>query len=363
MTGHADDVDGVVGFFSLVSGVRMGFIEIDGSKGEGGGQILRTALALSAVSGRPFRIHSIRAGRAKPGLMRQHLTCVTSAQTVCNAKVSGAALSSSSVSFAPSVITHGERTFAIGTAGSTCLVLQTVLPPLLMAAGRSRIVFVGGTHNPMAPTADFIARAFLPVLKQMGAVADLHVTRPGFFPAGGGELVLTIEGGHALKPLELLDRGAVVRHVARAYVDQLPAAVAHRELLVLRDRLGLSREELRLVELKGPGPGNCLVVDVDSEGGTEVFSGLGERRRSSEAVANGVVDEVEAFVAANVPVGEHLADQLLIPMALAGGGAFRTMALTEHTRTNIEIVKLFLDVDIDVVDEADGAVRVVSRRC
>lgn len=189
----------------------MSFIEIDGSKGEGGGQILRTALALSAVSGRPFRIHSIRAGRAKPGLMRQHLMCVTAAETICNATVSGAVLSSSSVSFAPSAITHGGRTFSIGTAGSTCLVLQTVLPPLLMSVGRSRIVFIGGTHNPMAPTADFIARAFLPVLQQMGAVVDTQVVRPGFFPAGGGELVLTIEGGRALKPIELLNRGAVTR--------------------------------------------------------------------------------------------------------------------------------------------------------
>ena len=131
---------------------------------------------------------------------------------------------------------------------------------------------------------------------------------------------------------------------------------------MFRDRLGLAREHLRLVELKGPGPGNCLVVDVESDSGVEVFSGLGERRRSSKEVANAVVDQVEAFVAADVPVGEHLADQLLIPLAIAGGGAFRTMALTEHTRTNIEIVKLFLDVEIDVVDEASGAVRIVVNR-
>ena len=340
----------------------MSFIEIDGSQGEGGGQILRTSLALSAVSGRPFRIYGIRAGRAKPGLMRQHLTCVTSAQAICNAKVNGAALSSTSVSFAPSTISHGDRTFAIGTAGSTCLVLQTVLPPLLIAAGRSQIVLVGGTHNPMAPTADFIARAFLPVLKKMGAVVDLQVTRPGFFPAGGGELVLTIEGGHALRPIELRERGVVTRISARAWVDQLPATIGHRELQVLRDRFSLARDDLRLCELKGPGPGNCLVVDVEAVGGTDVISGLGERRRSSEEVADDVAVEVERFVAANVPVGEHLADQLLIPLALAGGGVFRTMALTEHTRTNIEIVKRFIDVDIDVVEEAGGAVEITVRR-
>ena len=337
-------------------------IEIDGSTGEGGGQILRTALALSAVSRRPFRIHSIRANRSKPGLMRQHLTCVTSAQAICDAKVSGAALSSSAVTFSPNAIAHGDRAFAIGTAGSTALVLQTVLPPLLVASGRSRIVLSGGTHNPRAPTADFTARAFLPVLRAMGAVVDVQVTRPGFFPAGGGELVLTIEGGRSLTPPTLLTRGRITQIDARAYVDQLPATIGHRELLVLRDRLKLPRERLRVIELHGPGPGNCVVADVVFAAGAEVVSALGERRRSSQDVAGEVADGVEAFIAADVPVGEHLADQLLIPLALAGGGTFRTMAPTEHTRTNIEIVKLFVDVDIDVVEEAGVTVQITVRR-
>ncbi|HEY1100232.1 MAG TPA: RNA 3'-terminal phosphate cyclase [Myxococcota bacterium] len=337
------------------------FIEIDGSQGESGGQMLRTALSLSAVSGRPFRIHSIRAKRKKPGLMRQHLTCVTSAQAICDAQVKGAALSSSTVTFVPEKIAHGDRAIAIGTAGSTALVLQTVVPPLLVAEGRSRIVLSGGTHNPMAPTADFLIRAFVPTLRKMGAIVDVRCNRPGFYPAGGGELVLEVQGGHALTPVSLLERGRVQRIEARAYVDQLPATIGHRELLVVRDRLKLPRERLRVVELKGAGPGNCVVVDVVCDGGTEVVSVLGERGRTSEDVAGDVADSVDAFVAANVPVGEHLADQLLIPMALAGGGTFKTMTPTEHTRTNIAIVKLFLDVEIDLVEAADGTATITVR--
>lgn len=337
-------------------------VEIDGSEGEGGGQMLRTALSLSAITGRPFRMHRIRAGREKPGLKRQHLTCVTSLQAVCDADVRGAELGSSSLWFSPKHVAHGDRTIEIGTAGSTCLVLQTLLPPLLMRAGRSRIVLVGGTHNPMAPTGDFLARSFVPALVRMGAKVAVEVKRPGFFPAGAGELVLTVEGGQPLSPLELLERGAVQRIEARAYVDHLPATVGQRELRVLGERLSLPREQQRLVVLQGAGPGNAVIVDVVGEHHTEVFSALGERRRTAEQVANDVLTEVNAFIAADVPVGEHLADQLLIPIALAGG-SFVTMTPTPHTLTNIDIVQRFLPVALEVHDDVarPGVVRIAAR--
>ncbi len=333
-------------------------VEIDGSQGEGGGQMLRTALALSAITGCAFRMHRIRAGREKPGLKRQHLTCVTSLQAVCDADVRGAELGSSSLWFSPKQVVHGDRTITIGTAGSTCLVLQTLLPPLLMTAGRSQIVIVGGTHNPMAPTGDFLARSFVPALVRMGARVSVDVRRPGFFPAGGGELVLTIEGGLPLSPLQLLARGAVQRIEARAYVDNVPTTIGQRELRVLGERLAVPREHLRLVELRGAGPGNAVVVDVVGEHHTEVFSALGERRRSAEQVAEDVLAEVNAFIAADVPVGEHLADQLLIPLALAGGGRFRTSTPTPHTLTNIDIVQRFLPVRFDVVPIGSNVVEI-----
>jgi RNA 3'-terminal phosphate cyclase (ATP) len=329
-------------------------ILLDGSIGEGGGQMLRTALALSAVTGRPFQMNRVRAGRAKPGLMRQHLTCVTAAQLLCDADVRGAALHSTSVSFAPRRVTHGDRRIDIGTAGSACLVLQTVLPPLLHAAGRSRITITGGTHNPMAPTADFLVRAFVPALARMGASVDVDVVRPGFFPAGGGKLVLRVEGGGPLLPLTLVERGAVARIEARAYVDRLPRTIAERELAALAARFAGC--DAHVVELAGAGPGNAVVVDVVAAHGTEVFSALGEQKRSSEAVVSALADEVDAFVAADVPVGEHLADQLLIPLALAGAGRFRTVAPTPHTLTNIDMVQRFLPVRFTVDAVAGGNV-------
>ncbi len=337
-------------------------VEIDGSEGEGGGQMLRTALSLSAITGRPFRMHRIRAGREKPGLKRQHLTCVTSLQAVCNADVRGAELGSLSLWFSPKQVAHGDRTIAIGTAGSACLVLQTLLPPLLVSAGRSQIVIVGGTHNPMAPTGDFLARSFVPTLVRMGANVAVEVRRPGFFPAGGGELVLTVEGGVPLSPLHLLERGRIERIEARAYVDNVPATVGQRELRVLGERLAMPRERLRLVELQGAGPGNAVIVDVVGEHHTEVFSALGERRRSAEQVANDVLSEVNAYVAADVPVGEHLADQLLIPLALAGAGGFVTSTPTPHTLTNIDIVQRFLPVRFVVDDVRAGVVAVRAER-
>jgi RNA 3'-terminal phosphate cyclase (ATP) len=335
-------------------------IEIDGSRGEGGGQILRTALALSVVSGKPFRIDRIRAGREKPGLMRQHLTAVQAAVDVAGGRASGASFGSTSVTFEPGVAKHGDRTFSIGTAGATALVLQTVLPPLLVVEGRSRLVFEGGTHGKAAPPADFIARAFVPLLNKMGAQVAIVVEKLGFYPAGGGRVVVDVVGGRALSSLRLLERGRVLKARARALVANLPENVGHREVTVLRGRLpelGLTRDDVEVVDVTGPGPGNALVLDLEFEGLTEVISAIGERHRKAEAVAADVVAEARALLDAGVPVGEHLADQLLIPLALGAGGAFRSLAPTPHTLTNIDVIQRFLDVGIEV-RASEGGVRI-----
>src|SRR5262245_1101885 len=211
---------------------------IDGSQGEGGGQILRTALALSLVTGTPFRLEKIRAGRDRPGLLRQHLTAVTAAVEIGSATADGVALGSPELVFRPGPVRPGTYRFAVGTAGSAGLVLQTVLPPLLGAAGSSTIVVEGGTHNRHAPPFDFLDRAFLPLLARMGARVRATLDRPGFYPAGGGQLTVEVTPTPALAPLTLLERGAARRRRARAVVANLPAAIAHRELRVVRDQLG-----------------------------------------------------------------------------------------------------------------------------
>jgi RNA 3'-terminal phosphate cyclase (ATP) len=327
-------------------------VTIDGSMGEGGGQILRSSLALSLVTGRRFRIDGIRAGRAKPGLLRQHLTGVRAAAAIGSAEVAGDELGSTALTFAPGAVRGGDYSFNVGSAGSTTLVLQTVLPALLSAPAASRITIEGGTHNLAAPPFDFLATAFVPLLRRMGVGLDLVLEAPGFYPAGGGRIVATIEPPARLQPLTLLERGPVTVR-ARALVACLPEVIGRRELQVVKQRLRLDRTACRIDSVAGAsGPGNVVLIEVASPEVTEVFTGFGRKGVPSETVAGGACDQVDAYLQAGVPVGAHLADQLLLPMALAGGGAFRTLAPTPHTVTNAEVIGRFLDVAIRL--EADG---------
>ncbi len=320
-------------------------IVIDGSQGEGGGQVLRSSLALSLVTGQPFTIHGIRAGRDKPGLLRQHLTAVQAAAEVGGARVSGAALRSCELTFEPGRPAGGAYHFSVGTAGSATLVLQTVLPALLCADAPTTLRLEGGTHNPWAPPFDFLVQAFLPLINRMGPTVNATLVRPGFYPAGGGRFDVAITPAPALQPIELLDRGAVERVSAVARVAHLPRIIAERELQVVRRKLGLSQDALTVEEVDGSaGPGNILTIAVQSEQLTEVFTGFGERRTPAEAVAENAVQQVRKYLAKPVAAGEFLTDQLLIPLALAGGGAFGTLGLSRHAQTNIAVIRSFLDV-------------------
>jgi RNA 3'-terminal phosphate cyclase (ATP) len=341
-------------------------LTIDGSQGEGGGQILRTSLALSLVSGTPFRLHHIRAGRTKPGLMRQHLTSVQAAARVGGAEVDGAAIGSRELVFKPkgarsgdgllrpaeceSRAVAGEYRISIGTAGSTTLVFQTILPPLLLADGPSTLILEGGTHNIHAPPFDFLAKAFLPLVERLGGRVEAQLERPGFYPAGGGRCVFTIEPmANRAGRLELLERGEIRRRTARALVSKLPGHIAERELRVVQRDLGWGDECMDVeTVLDSPGPGNALMLEIESEHVTEVFTGFGSIGVPAEKVAEVAVEEAKRYLAGGVPVGEHLADQLLLPMALAGGGAFRTLPLSRHSVTNIDVIRMFLDVAIAV---------------
>lgn len=334
-------------------------IAIDGSMGEGGGQVLRTALALSAITGMPFRITGIRANREKPGLRRQHLTAVNAAAEVCGGSVDGAAVGSRELAFRPGKVAAGDYAFDIGSAGSTTLVLQTVLPPLLRAAEPSTLVLEGGTHNPGGPPADFLERAFLPLINRMGPRVQLAVERPGFAPNGGGRLIVTIEPAPKLTPIELMERGAVRRCHARAVVAGLPTSIAERELKVVAQRTGWHAGELSVEQLPDAyGPGNVLMLEVESEHVTEVFSAVGRLGVRAERLAETAADEATRYLTAGVPVGDCLADQLLLPLALADGGSYRTLALTRHSETNIAVIGLFLDVPIRTEHVGDDVMHV-----
>jgi RNA 3'-terminal phosphate cyclase (ATP) len=341
---------------------RIDMIDIDGSQGEGGGQILRTALALSLCTGRPLHMARIRAGRAKPGLLRQHLTAVNAAAEVGGAEVTGAALGSRELTFVPGAVRGGEYHFAVGTAGSATLVLQTVLPALCLAREPSRLALEGGTHNPLAPPWDFLAHAFLPLLGRMGPVVTTELERFGFYPAGGGRFTVAVTPVAKLRPLTLLERGTIRRRQARAVVANLPTRIAQRELGTLQVQFGLRRDECRAQGIRdSAGPGNVVMIEVEAEHVTEVFTGFGEKGVKSEEVAGAVGAEMQRYLATAAPVGEHLADQLLLPLALAGGGTFRTLEPSSHTRTNLDVIRRFLDVEARVEVSDDGTYTIELR--
>lgn len=331
-------------------------LTIDGSHGEGGGQILRTALALSLVTGTPFRLLNIRAGRSKPGLMRQHLTAVQAAAHIGQAKVEGAFIGSRDIAFYPNAVQAGEYAFAIGTAGSATLVLQTILPALLTAQGASTVVLEGGTHNPYAPPFDFLQRSFLPLLNRMGACVEATLERYGFYPAGGGKFTVHITPTPQLQPIDLVERGVSVRRAARAIVTaSLERSIAERELAIVQSKLSWHDDAFTVEEVHNSrGPGNILFLEMAYENVTEICTGFGEHGVWAEKVAERAVRSARQYVGASAPVGVYLADQLLLPLALAGKGCFRTVALSNHTRTNIDIIRHFLSVPI-ATEKEDNA--------
>lgn len=328
---------------------------IDGSSGEGGGQILRTSLALSILTQTPITIERIRAGREKPGLMRQHLTAVQAAAKICGAKLQGGEVGSQRIVFEPGDLIAADHHFNIGTAGSTALVLQTVLPPLMLAGKATTVTIEGGTHNPKAPTVDYLNEAFLPQLAKIGPTVALTMERAGFYPAGGGRIVAHISPSErgALRHLTLHERGEATRRGAWAVVSNLPNHIARREIGVIGEQMGWTESMLHSLVWQSPGPGNAAWLLLGYENVTEVFTAIGAKGKSAEQVAQETVEEARAYMANGAPVGEYLADQLLLPMALAGGGSFSCTPPSLHTRTQAEIIEKFLEVEF-TLDRQDG---------
>jgi RNA 3'-terminal phosphate cyclase (ATP) len=326
-------------------------IEIDGSVGEGGGQILRTSLALSMCTGQPFTLTRIRAGRSKPGLMRQHLTCVNAAREVCGAEVHGAEMNSQSLTFVPGKVCAGDYSFNVGTAGSCTLVLQTVWPALLMADAPSRLKLGGGTHNPMAPPFHFLERSYAPLMRKLGANAELTLRRLGFYPAGGGAIDVTIwPAENKLQPFDLTERGPKLEGYAECFAPALPRTVAQRELEQLGTALGWCEEQLRVAPVRqNEGPGNALLATLVYENLSEVFTQFGEKGVSAEKVARDLVRDMRNYQMSEAALGPHLADQWALPLALAVwkrqvAASYTCSELTAHARTNFEVIEQFLPV-------------------
>lgn len=317
-------------------------IVIDGAEGEGGGQVVRNALALSLVTGRPFRITNIRGGREKPGLMRQHLTAVEAACAIGGATCEGASVGASELVFTPGRVVPGQYRFAVGTAGSTSLVLQTVLMPLLLADAPSRLVLEGGTHNMMAPPFEFLERVFLPLVNRMGPRISARLVRHGFFPRGGGRIEVEIAPA-PLAPIDCVERGALRSVSATALFAALPFNIADREIETARRLLPDWPEEAFAVRQlpDEQGPGNALLLEAAFEHATEIVTGFGKLGVSAESIARTAAQRMAGFLASDAFAGPYLADQLLLPFALARGGCFTTVKPSQHARTAAEVIERF----------------------
>lgn len=317
---------------------------IDGSAGEGGGQILRSSLALAIATRTPFVLEKIRAGRKKPGLMRQHLTSVKAAAAVCAAEVEGAELGSARLVFRPGAIASGEHLFDIGSAGSVALVLQTIALPLALGTAASRVTVRGGTHALWAPIAPFLAEAWVPLMKRAGVDLTFELVSPGFHPAGGGQVVLTVKPSSALAPIHLGEAsGALAPLALHAIVSAIGEGIARRELAGAAEHLKDVPLTLTSASVRSLGPGNAmwLVARDEGTGVVNVFSGVGEVGVRAEDIGRAVATEFLAWRSSGTSIEPHLADQVMLPIALAGAGSFTTNELTLHAKTNIEVIRAF----------------------
>lgn len=331
-------------------------IEIDGSYGEGGGQILRTSLTLSALTAKPFRIHSIRLGRSNPGLRAQHLSAVRALAEICSARVHGDEVGSTELTFEPSELKAGEYRFDIGTAGSTSLVIQTIFLPLAFS-GLSSVTIKGGTHNPFSPCYEYLEWQWLPALERMGFRASLSLKRVGFYPQGGGGMRLRVRPRETLRPLVLTERGELRTVRGISAVGRLPLSIAERQRRRAERKLrrtGVTVEiETREVDSRSPGTYICLQARFQHWSAT--YFSLGAPRKPAEKVADEASTELLSFIESGAVVDHHLADQIILPASLiAGESRFTTNRITNHLLTNTYVIERFLPVETRIVGEKDS---------
>ncbi|MCP4211113.1 MAG: RNA 3'-terminal phosphate cyclase [Halieaceae bacterium] len=338
-------------------------IRIDGSQGEGGGQVLRSSLTLSILTQTPFHITRIRANRSKPGLRPQHLAAVRAAAAISRAQVQGADPGSTSLQFRPGRVQPGAYQFDIGTAGSTSLVFQTLFLPLALAAEPSQLTITGGTHVPWSPCYHYLERQWLSVLHACGYRARLRLDQAGFYPKGGGRIRATIQPVATLTPFDLSACGRLEMVSGLSIIANLPAHIARRQQEQVERRLRGRVPDLQVetATLASPGQGTAVFLQAIYQTGCAAFTALGRRGKPAERVADEAVDALDMFLATGAAVDKHLADQLILPLALLPGeSTFTTAEITQHLLTNIDVVQSFLPVSIDVQGALGkpGAIRI-----
>jgi len=329
-------------------------IIVDGSIGEGGGQILRTCLSLSLITGQAFHISNIRSGRPRPGLRAQHLKAVEVAAKIGKAEVDGVQLNSTSIFFTPKMIQPGRYQCDIGTAGSTSLVLQTIFLPLSMGDTASSISISGGTHVPWSPSFDFMVQQWLWYLKKIGFNISLKLELAGFYPQGGGLIHASIRPTNSISPLNLTQRGKLLQIRGISAVANLDRRIAERQRNQVLRRLGdkFPLSDIRINKLPSKFKGTTICLICEFEHSQSCYFALGELGKPAEKVADEVADSVEHFLSTDANVDQFLADQILLPLALATSrSTFSIAKITHHLITNSEVIQEFLPVKIQISGE------------
>ena len=342
------------------------YLEIDGSTGEGGGQILRTSLAMSALFGKPIKINNIRSGRQKPGLQAQHLTGVNALAKITNAEVKGASLGSQELIFSPKSIQFGEYRFDVSdikaSAGSVSLILQAILLPLALSGGVSKVTILGGTHVSWSPPIHYFQSVYLPIISRMGVKMDIKLITWGWYPVGGGQIEAEINPAN-LGNIDLTQRGMLKSIKCISAVSNLPISIAQRQIdqasSVFRSKN--IKADFEVINAPSRGPGTGTFIFAEFENSLAGFSSLGAKGKRSEEVANEACQDCLRFLESGMAIEEHLADQLVPLMALAEGhSCFTTSKISLHLLTNIWVAEQFLPVkfQVDGEEEKPGQVSV-----
>lgn len=326
-------------------------IDIDASQGEGGGQVLRSSLTLSMLTGQPIHLKNVRARRSKPGLQAQHLQAVKAATEICNANVEGATLGSQTLHFEPSTIKAGKYHFEIGTAGATSLVLQTIFIPLSLTNKKSTVTIGGGTHVSWSPCFHYLEWQWLAFMRRLGYDADFILEQAGFYPQGGGKIQVAIRPRKNQHTLSISERGALINIRGLSGVAKLSKDIARRQKLqALRQIEMLCRDsKIKTEDLPSPNKGTFIALLARFEHSQACYTALGAPGKRAERVADEAVSQLQAFLAGDGSVDQYLADQLILPLSIAEKTShFTTFQVTEHLLTNAKIVQKFCQAKISI---------------
>lgn len=326
------------------------FVLIDGSIGEGGGQVLRTSLTLSVLLLKPFEMINIRANRPNPGIQAQHLKAIEASALISNAIVEGATLKSSKIKFYPREIKSGNFKINIGTAGSTSLVLQTLYLPLSFANATSALSIIGGTHVSWSPTFDYIKNCWLYFMNKIGLDIKVEMKRAGFYPHGGGEIKAIINPVNEIKALNLTERGKLLKIQIYSAHTNLTDEVAKRQAKTAEKILKNHGEiETIIDELQSHSKNTTIAITGIFENSVCCYTNLGEKGKRAEAVAEEACEKFLKFISSDSVIDEYMADQILLPLSIANGvSEFTTTKITNHLKTNMDTIKKFLDVDFEI---------------